>query len=169
MFLISRLEKYDRLVRKFQHKAALREDWLTEMEDLSERLQKMPGTQAGSARKAEALRVEIESKEKRFRELDTLASDIGKYKEYPKGAVVQQHSAKIQSRWAALSGPKMRALLARLAFPQARADLMEQLELIMNQTRELEARENSSFTITVDSDFAHFPCILTCRYSLRNQ
>ncbi|KAM7541962.1 hypothetical protein Aperf_G00000017227 [Anoplocephala perfoliata] len=133
-----KLEKYDRLVRKFEHKAALREDWLAEMEDLSERLQKEPGTQAGSARKAEALRVEIESKEKRFRELDTLASDIGKYKEYPQGSFVQQHNAKIQSRWSALSGPKMRALLTRLAFPQTRADLMEQLELMMNKTRELE-------------------------------
>ncbi|VDL15838.1 unnamed protein product [Hymenolepis diminuta] len=136
--LIMVLEKYDKLVRKFEHKAGLREDWLTEMEDLSERLQKMPGTQAGSARKAEALRMEIESKEKRFRELDNLATEIGKYKEYQQGVSVQQHNAKIQSRWATLSGPKMRALLARLAFPQTRADMMEQLELMMNKTKELE-------------------------------
>lgn len=149
-FAIIRLEKYDKLVRKFEHKAGLREDWLTEMEDLSERLQKMPGTQAGSARKAEALRMEIESKEKRFRELDNLATEIGKYKEYQQGVSVQQHNAKIQNRWATLSGPKMRALLARLAFPQTRADMMEQLELMMNKTKELEVSKIYSPYILFD-------------------
>ncbi len=88
------------------------------MEDLSDRLQKLPGTQAGSARKAEALRVEIESKEKRFRDLNDLVMQIGKYRTYPRLAEIEQRNGAIQARWGALSGPKMRALLARLAFPQ---------------------------------------------------
>ncbi|KAL5964605.1 Spectrin alpha chain [Taenia solium] len=126
------------MVRRFEHKAAMREDWLREVEDLAEHLQKLPGTQAGAARKAEALRLEIESKEKRFKELDELASEIAKYREYPQGSSVQQHNAALQSRWAALSGAKMRALLARIAFPQTRADLLEQLELATSKIQELE-------------------------------
>ncbi|VDK20324.1 unnamed protein product, partial [Taenia asiatica] len=133
-----RLEKCERMVRRFEHKAAMREDWLKDVEDLAENLQKLPGTQAGAARKAEALRLDIESKEKRFKELDELASEIAKYREYPQGRSVQQHNAALQSRWAALSGAKMRALLARIAFPQTRADLLEQLELATSKIRELE-------------------------------
>lgn len=136
--LLNRLEKYEKMVRKFYHMAGLREDWLTEMENLSERLQKTPGSQLGAARKAEALRMEIESKEKRFRELENLAHEIEKYHEYKQGAAVQQLNAKIQSRWATLSGPKMRSLLARLAFPQTRADMMEQLDVMNNKIKELE-------------------------------
>ena len=132
------MEKYERMVRRFHHKASLREDWLTEMEELSERLQKVQESQAGAARKAEALRMEIESKEKRFKELDELATEIGKFREYNRGNEVQQRNATIQSRWAALSGAKMRALLARLAFPQTRADLLEQVEVITNKIHELE-------------------------------
>ncbi|KAL5107304.1 Spectrin beta chain [Taenia crassiceps] len=134
----SRLEMYERMVRRFEHKAAMREDWLAEVEDLAERLQKVPGTQVGAARKAEALRLEIESKEKRFKELDKLASEIAKYREYPQGGSVQKRNAALQSRWAALSGAKMRALLARIAFPQTRADLLEQLELATSKIQELE-------------------------------
>ncbi|VDO08241.1 unnamed protein product [Rodentolepis nana] len=135
-----RLEKYDKIVRKFEHKASLREDWLTEMEDLSESLQKAPGTQIGSARKAEALRMEIESKEKRFKELDNLATEIGRYREYRQGTGVLQLNGKIQNRWSNLSGPKMRALLARLAFPQTRADLLQQLEVMTKKIKELETQ-----------------------------
>ena len=126
------------MVRRFRQKASLRVDWLTEMEELSERLQKVQGTQTGAARKAEALRMEIESKTKRFKELDELASEIGKFREYQGGDEVQRLNANIQSRWAALSGAKMRALLARLAFPQTRADLLEQVEVVTNKIRELE-------------------------------
>ena len=126
------------MVRRFRQKASLRVDWLTEMEELSERLQKVQGTQTGAARKAEALRMEIESKTKRFTELDELASEIGKFREYQGGDEVQRLNANIQSRWAALSGAKMRALLARLAFPQTRADLLEQVEVVTNKIRELE-------------------------------
>uniref|UniRef100_A0A5K3EGH0 SH3 domain-containing protein n=1 Tax=Mesocestoides corti TaxID=53468 RepID=A0A5K3EGH0_MESCO len=133
-----RLEKLERLVRRFENRAKLREEWLDEMEGLSERLQKLPGTQAGAARKAEALRVDIESKEKRFRDLDSMAAEIAKHTYYKRGGEIQQRNAAIQTRWGALSGPKMRALLARLAFPQTRADLLEQLEVITNNIQELE-------------------------------
>ncbi|VDM16022.1 unnamed protein product [Hydatigera taeniaeformis] len=133
-----RLEMYERMVRRFEHKAAMREDWLADVEDLADRLQKLPGSQAGAARKAEALRLEIESKEKRFKELDELALEITKYREYSQGSSVQQRNAALQVRWAALSGAKMRALLARIAFPQTRADLLEQLELATSKIQELE-------------------------------
>lgn len=134
---------YERMVRRFEHKAAMREDWLTDVEDLAERLQKLPGTQVGAARKAEALRLEIESKEKRFKALNELASEVARYKEYPQGSSVQQHNAALQSRWAALSGAKMRALLARIAFPQTRADLLEQLELATSKIQELEVSHSN--------------------------
>ncbi|KAH9280373.1 Spectrin beta chain, non-erythrocytic 1 [Echinococcus granulosus] len=133
-----RLEKYERMVRQFEHKAAIREGWLTDMEDQAEWLQKLPGTQAGAAKKAEALKLKIESNEKRFKNLDDLALKIIKYGEYPQGSSVQQRNAALQSRWSALSGAKMRALLARIAFPQTRADLMEQLKIVTSKIQELE-------------------------------
>lgn len=145
------------LVRIFENRASRREDYLTEMEGISTRLQNLTGTGVGDARKAETLRVEIESKEKRFRDLDDLAGQINKYKNYLRLDEIKERNSDIQRRWAALSGPRMRALLARLAFPQTRSDLFVQLELIVSRIKELEVRlrlENYFIFLTT------YPCFI---------
>ncbi|VDN37000.1 unnamed protein product [Dibothriocephalus latus] len=56
------MEKLDQLAKRFSNRAGLLDDWLNSTEKLMEDLLNHPGTQAGAAKKADALAAEVESK-----------------------------------------------------------------------------------------------------------
>ncbi|KAL7059515.1 hypothetical protein AAHC03_013256 [Spirometra sp. Aus1] len=58
----NRLEKLEQMAKRFNNRAGLLEDWLDTTERLMDDLLNHPGTQAGAAKKAEAVSAEVQSK-----------------------------------------------------------------------------------------------------------
>lgn len=61
---------------------------------------------------------------------------------------VRDRNGSIQARWNQLNGAKMKSLLARLAFPQTREDILIQLQLIKSRTGELDVSVMAYFVFS---------------------
>nr|VZI39946.1 unnamed protein product [Spirometra erinaceieuropaei] len=132
----NRLEKLEQMAKRFNNRAGLLEDWLDTTERLMDDLLNHPGTQAGAAKKAEAVSAEVQSKGRRFDALDKITQSLTRAR-YPNVSKISDRNGRIQNRWSQISGPKMKTLLSFLQFPQRRSELLEQMDLTVDRIQEL--------------------------------
>ncbi|VDM03390.1 unnamed protein product, partial [Schistocephalus solidus] len=130
----NRLEKLEQMAKRFNNRAGLLEEWLDSTERLMEDLLNNPGTQAGAAKKAEALAAEG----RRFEALAKITQHLIRAG-YPGASEIRDRNGRLQNCWNQVSGPKMKTLLSFLQFPQRRSDLLEQMDLTVDRIQELGA------------------------------